>query len=113
MADPSILNKPVYGTPKDFKHHLGQHLEQLALFALPQKLPTEDEQGDQGSNNAVPDLERNPNSLEDVADHPATRSSDSEDVSDDNAFRASPKKGSQESRDCYSRMGRTTNAQSN
>jgi len=66
MADPSILEKPLYGTPKDFRRHLARHMEQLALFALPKHLSSGDSDGDVGSNNAAADLEQDSLSLEEV-----------------------------------------------
>jgi Protein kinase domain len=69
MADPSILDKRLYGTPKDFRRHLARHMEQLALFALPKHLPNEDLDDNVGSNNAAADLEQDNLSLEEISSY--------------------------------------------
>ena len=38
MADPSVPTDNLVVTPDQFRHHVGHHMEQLALFALPRKV---------------------------------------------------------------------------
>ena len=40
-------------TPEQFRRHLGDHMEQLALFALPRSYKNEDEEGDANSDQAA------------------------------------------------------------
>ena len=60
-----------YGTKKQFRRHLGRHMEQLALFALPKNDVDMDDDSSQGDEEeGYSDHEINPESLEDETQSP-------------------------------------------
>ncbi|KAI9791856.1 MAG: hypothetical protein M1816_003401 [Peltula sp. TS41687] len=55
-TDPDSHGTTAVVTPSQFRRHLGRHLEQLALFALPKRLE-DDDMDDLGSDEAAVDLD--------------------------------------------------------